>query len=230
MIQVNLLTAVLAIEALAGLIVALLFLLYRRSSKSRSEHAEAVALVDRINQEDEAHEQHLADSLSVLDDTGPLDDSMRRATVEAVLNKEKALYRLAIQAFLSRDAKKLAEIDQHVRGLSEPYCQLIQQLLKQAPPGEARAEPAPDARTADLQAELKLVKAKAETTKAQLDSAFAGWTTCPRNTRGCSVPPTRRKPWPKASAPCRRFSSARWTPPKPGSRPRRTAACLKAAP
>lgn len=173
MIQVNLLTAVLAIEALAGLIVALLFLLYRRSSKSRSEHAEAVALVDRINQEDEAHEQHLADSLSVLDDTGPLDDSMRRATVEAVLNKEKALYRLAIQAFLSRDAKKLAEIDQHVRGLSEPYCQLIQQLLKQAPPGEARAEPAPDARTADLQAELKLVKAKAETTKAQLDSAFA---------------------------------------------------------
>lgn len=173
MIQINPLTAMLAIEALAGLAVVLLFLLYRRSSKSRSEHAEAVALVDRINQEDESHEQHLAESLSVLDDTGPLDDNMRRATVEAVLNKEKALYRLAIQAFLSRDAKKLAEIDQHVRGLSEPYCQLIQQLLKQTPPGEARAEPAPGARTADLQAELQLAKAKADTIKAQLDSAFA---------------------------------------------------------
>ncbi len=166
MIEIPLLTAVLAAEAIVALLGVLILLIYRRSRKGRDDRDHATALVNRINHEDVAHEQRLANALS--ESAELLDETLRSATVEEVLRKEKALYRQAIQAFLSQDPLKLAEIDRHVRGLSEPYCRLIGRLLEQAP----RREAAPDARVAKLEAELLRAQAEADSAKEQLSAAM----------------------------------------------------------
>ncbi|SMF96924.1 hypothetical protein SAMN02949497_4338 [Methylomagnum ishizawai] len=136
MIEIPQLAAVLATEAIVALLCALVLLWYLGARKTRAERGEAAALVERINSEDEAHEQRLAQALS---DGGNLAPSLRDSVLTEVLNKEKALYRQAIQAFLSRDPAKLAEIDRHVQGISEPYCRLIAELLRQAPRPESNA-------------------------------------------------------------------------------------------
>lgn len=164
MIEIPELIVVLSSEAIVALVGALILMLYQASRKHRSDRSEAAALVDRINREDKAHERQLAEALS--ETAGMLDENLRNDTLTEVLNKEKALYRQAIQAFLSRDPAKLAEIDRHVRGISEPYCRLISQLLQQAPGSGQAGE------TADLEAELMEAKAEVIEAKQQLAAAL----------------------------------------------------------
>lgn len=164
MIEIPLLTAVFAAEAIVMLLGALFLLLYRGSKKDRTDRAHAEVLIGNIHQAAGVHERDLSAALA--DDAEWLDPSLRRATLEEVLHKEKALYRQAIQAFLSRDADQLAEIERHVRGLSEPYCRLIRQLLEKAP--QAAGD-----RVAALEAELRQERAEARATGEQLRVALA---------------------------------------------------------
>lgn len=134
MLEIHSLTAVLATEALVALLLALIFMLFRATSRKKVERSQAIALVDRINGTDAQRLDQLGTTLA--DPALKLDDAQRQHALEELSSREKALYRLVIQAFLDRDTERLAQLDEHVRALSEPFRDLMKGLTEKLPQQE----------------------------------------------------------------------------------------------
>jgi hypothetical protein len=131
MIEIPSLTAVLVTEGLIVLVLALLLILFGATRRRKTERGRAVELVNRINESDRSN---LAQWEATLTTPGlPIDESLRRQTLEEVNRREKTLYRLVIQAFLDRDAERLSQLDRHVRALSEPFRELLGRLAENLP-------------------------------------------------------------------------------------------------
>lgn len=135
MIEIHTLTAVFAVEAIAVLLLALGLMLFFSRRRKRGEHGQAQALVARINATEVSRMRHLDSELPELVERLP--EGIRQETLALVSRQEKALYRQVIQAFLTRDAEKLADLEQYVQGVSVPYLQLLQQLDAQLPNTES---------------------------------------------------------------------------------------------
>jgi len=128
MIEIHALTAVLGTEFLLVLLAGLVYLLWRSRRTNRREQASAGALVEKVNAEMDARLDHLGGRL--FNSLANLSEDARRQSVLAVAVKENELYRHVIRAFLDRDASKLAQLDVYVQGVSEPYLQLIADLIE----------------------------------------------------------------------------------------------------
>lgn len=168
MIEIHSLTAIFATEAIVALLGALVLMLFLAARKKRGEREQAGELVTRLNETEKARLQQL--DAALVESTELVDDEVRRQTLEAVGHQEKALYRHVIQAFLSRDAEKLAEIDNPVRALSEPYCQLVKQLIERMPAHDTSKA---GEKLAALETEIRQARAEAERTNEQLTLALA---------------------------------------------------------
>lgn len=127
MIEIHSLTAILGSEVLLVLLALLGFLLWRGRRDNRRDRARVGELVDRVNAQMDQRLEQLKGQL--FGTVAGLSDGARRDSVSAVAFKENELYRHVIRAFLDRDASKLAELDHYVQGVSEPYCQLVADLI-----------------------------------------------------------------------------------------------------
>jgi hypothetical protein len=167
MIEIPALIAVLAAEAIVALSGLLILLGYRRSRKKRLDRAEAGRFIDRVN---ETGESRLAELYAALaPDGGPPSEPWFRTLLEEIMAREKAIYRQAFEAFLNRDAARLAEIDAQVRELAEPYCRLIEQWREKLP----KYDPTRDLERIDeLQAEVLRTRAEADHARAELALAL----------------------------------------------------------
>lgn len=132
MIEVHSVIVVLALEALVVLLLALLFAITRSWLKKRRERGQVDHFVDRINRQEDLAQQPADHPVNETNEE-LLPGEVLQETLETVNQREKALYRHVLQAFLQRDVGKLAELDQYVRALSEPYTRLIQDLLVRPP-------------------------------------------------------------------------------------------------
>jgi hypothetical protein len=127
MIEIHSLTAILGSEVLLVLLAVLVFLLWRWRRDSRRQRASAGELVERVNARMDERLEQLDGRL--FGAVAGLPEDARRESVAAVAVKENELYRHIIRAFLDRDPAKLAELDDYVQGVSEPYCRLIAELI-----------------------------------------------------------------------------------------------------
>ncbi len=117
-----------------AILAALLWLWHRRRHR---EHDAARRLVDRLGRTLPGQTEELG---TVLEEIAALADDERRAEfIEAVLSREKALYRHILQLFLEQDGRLLSRLEQQVRALIEPY----RELLRDLPGGGGDTEPAP---------------------------------------------------------------------------------------
>jgi hypothetical protein len=173
MIEVHSLTAVLGAELLVVLVLILLFLLWRGSSRTRKDQAKANDLVTRINAEHTRRLENLGSR--IFETIADFPAEKREQSMSAVALKENELYRHVIRAFLNHDMDKLAELDRYVHGLSEPYCQLIADLIDHLPKGNAqqKAEQGLEERLSVAEAVAQESQAKAEQINHQLTLALS---------------------------------------------------------
>ena len=168
MIEVHSVIVVLVLEALAALLLALVVLSLRSWLKQRRDRVQMNQFVEHINQQDEITLQQPAQPSTEASEE-LLAGEMLQQTLEAVSQREKALYRHVLQAFLRRDASKLTDLDHYVRALSEPYTALIQELLAR-PPKETSAQLTE--RVQQAQADAQKAREEAEHIKQKLGSAL----------------------------------------------------------
>ena len=145
-VEISSLTAVLGLELIVALLLIIVFMLWRKVSSDRDDHAKASSLVARINTEHSKHLEKLGGQL--FDAVANFPVEKRELSMAALATKENELYRHVIRAFLAHDMEKLAELDQYVHGLSEPYCQLITALLEHLPKQQS-AENSTDGETVE---------------------------------------------------------------------------------
>jgi len=168
MVELHPLAALLTAELIVVLVLAVVFFLIGASKKRRTAHDQADDLVERIVNDEESH---LTDLASGLSESGAiLPESSRQQVVEAVSQQEKALYRHVIQAFLTGDAARLGDLDRYVRGISEPYCQLIQELIQRS----RECDPAElVARIADLETQVQEARTESAQLREELSQSLA---------------------------------------------------------
>ena len=168
MIEVHSVIVVLVLEALVALLLALLFLAARNWFKRRRERGQVDDFVNRINHQADIVLPTANQPLSENSEAA-LSSDVLQETLDAVNHREKELYRHVLQAFLQRDAGKLAQLDQHVRALSEPYTRLIQEVL-------ARPLKQPDTllveQVQQARAEANKAREEAEQIKLKLGNAL----------------------------------------------------------
>jgi len=129
MIEISTVTALLAAEALAAMFTVLVVLALRALLRNRREDQHASVLVERLTHDRDPHAAGLAK------DQAPCaswSETEAQALAEAVGKREQALYHCVIEAFVKRDAEILDQLDEHVHGLSEPYCQALKTMLARA--------------------------------------------------------------------------------------------------
>jgi hypothetical protein len=173
MIEIHSLTAVLGTEVLLALLATLAFVLWRGRRNTQRDRASAGELVERVNAEMDQRLAQLNGRLFA--EIEGLPERTRLESVSAVTVKENELYRHVIRAFLDHDAIKLAELDQYVHGVSEPYCRLIGDLishLKEQPKLPSAEVVAWEQKVAVVQAEAVEAQARAERINHQLSLAL----------------------------------------------------------
>jgi hypothetical protein len=129
MIEISTVTALLAAEALAAMFATLVVLALRALLRNRREDQHASVLVERLAHVPDPHAAGLAN------DQAPCanwSETEAKALAEAIGKREQALYHCVIEAFVKRDAEILDQLDEHVHGLSEPYCQALKAVLARA--------------------------------------------------------------------------------------------------
>lgn len=135
------------VEALALALAVLAAVLWLWHRHRHREHDAARHLVDRLRKTIPGQGEELN---AVLGEIAALADDERRAEfIEAVLSREKALYRHVLRLFLEQDGRLLSRLEQPVRALTEPYRELLRDL-----PGIGN-EAEPDPRTDE---ELRLAR------------------------------------------------------------------------
>ncbi|QSA96336.1 hypothetical protein [Methylococcus sp. EFPC2] len=167
MLEISALTAVLVAEVLAALLLVLGALLWRAWRRKRAERSHADKLVEHINRADAQRLDEL--NLALADPSLALDDDQRSHTLEQVGARERALYRLVIRAVLDHDVERLAQLDRHVRALSEPYRELIAQLAEKRPQQESGDV---QVRLENAEEQTRQASAEAEHLRAQLKAAL----------------------------------------------------------
>lgn len=113
---------ILMAEALLGLVILVLVLWFMSRRKRGNELASIDAFISQMQEATVLKNQPLDQLLSQ-------QCGFNREQVESVLQQvsdsERALFQRIIQMFLLRETAILAEIDQRIGELSDPYCQII---------------------------------------------------------------------------------------------------------
>lgn len=130
MIEINPSLAILTAEILAVMVAIMLFLLFRALFQRRGQETAANDLVKHISEGAGARHQELSDTLN--DIRADLDPELVEKALNELKASENALYRQVLLLFLRRDPKLLNELEQRVRGLYQPFCQIIQSIPEQA--------------------------------------------------------------------------------------------------
>jgi hypothetical protein len=168
MIEVHALTAVFTVEILIALATVLILMVIRAMGKKRAERLHAGLLVERINDGEKARMKELEEVFPA--NGGGIDPAIRQQTLASVGVKEKVLYREVIQAFLNRDAEKLAQLDTHVGDLAKPYGTLVKQLMETFSGQESKAH---SAEKAALEGELRQAQMELQLANEQLKETLA---------------------------------------------------------
>lgn len=169
MIAVHSLTAVLATEALIVLFCLLLWLLYRSRRQEKRDRGQARAWVSQFSAHDAERLNLLGEELAELD--GVVDKDSLNETVDEVRQRERLLYCVVIDAFLTRDVAKLASVEEKVGSLSEPWRLLARRLAEAA--ADAGDDDDPRERLAALDAELQQARGEVDAAAKELELARA---------------------------------------------------------
>ena len=171
-LQLDSLTVVLGAELLVALALALGLILWHGFSRNRHEKTQAGNLVARINAGHTEHINQLGGQL--LAGVSDFPDAKRDQSMNALAVKENELYKHVIRAFLNHDIGRLTELDRYVHGLSEPYCQLIADLIEHLP-RQGGGEPSAEAqeRVGVAEAIAREAQAQAEQINQQLTLALS---------------------------------------------------------
>ncbi len=124
------------VEALTLALAVLAAVLWLWHRHRHREHDAARRLVERLRKTLPGQGEELN---TVLGEIAALADEQRDEFIEAVLSREKALYRHVLRLFLEQDGRLLSRLEQQVRALTEPY----RELLRDLPGGGNEAEPDP---------------------------------------------------------------------------------------
>jgi len=164
MIQVDSLLAIFMVEGLVALLLLTIgvgiFMLKRRTR----ERDAARKLISKLRSNQSGRAEDLSARLS---ETCELDEDQIEDTLSEIGDQEKVLYQKIVKMFLSRDAALLAEIDQSVQGLSEPFCKLIEELSS-----VKKEDPEMAAVIAAGEAEIERLKGESERLSHQLNMAM----------------------------------------------------------
>lgn len=116
---------ILMAEALLGLVVLMLALWILSRRKRGSEMASIDAFIGQMNEATILKNKPLDQLLTL---QCGFDREQVDAVLQQVTDSERALFQRIIQLFLQRETKMLADIDQGIGELSEPYCRVIMEL------------------------------------------------------------------------------------------------------
>jgi len=161
MIQLDTLTLFLLLEAIAVLTLAVVIGIWLLSRRKRRERQTVNNLINRLKKVEHGQCQELEESLREIQ---TLPDDKRRALIDEIMEREKALYRQIMKLFLERDLSLLGKLDERVRELTKPY----HELLRDLPPGE---DPATAVALAKAEEEIMRLKLETERLAEQLQVA-----------------------------------------------------------
>ena len=123
MIELNAILAVLMAEALICLVVLVLSYFIVNANKKTKQHLAADKLIKKIKKTTLERSENLADLVA---EHCVIEPEVQQQLLEDINTQERTLYQQIIRLFLGRDAALLNKIDSSIRGLSEPYCKMLE--------------------------------------------------------------------------------------------------------
>jgi hypothetical protein len=123
MIELNATLAVLMVEALICLVVLAVGYFFVKGNKKNKELTAADKMIKTIKKSTQGRTESLA---GLVDEYCSIEPELQQQLLEEINRQERTLYQQIIRLFLDKDAAVLNKIESCIRGLSEPYCKMLE--------------------------------------------------------------------------------------------------------
>ncbi|BCX87960.1 DNA-damage-inducible protein D [Methylomarinovum tepidoasis] len=174
MIDTQTLTLAFLVESVALLLLVLGWILHTWLRHQRQETEAARRLISQVEKTAPDHSAALGELLAAFEQ---LPQDQQEALTGELIEREKALYHQILQLFLTRDSRRLGQLEGRIRALQEPYRQLLKEVAA-APKPEADPRPLQEAqrRIEALQAETQQLADQLQTALETIDALSSEYT------------------------------------------------------
>lgn len=173
MIELDTALIILMVEALVGLVLLAIVLLFLFAKRKKREHVAANELITRLEEAEIKRSKKLGE---LIKENCEIDNNQLQEILREIRNCEHALYQQILQIFLQRDAALLKEIDRAINKLANPYCRILQESNGLVDPGSIEELERAKAQISQLKKEGKQLAEQLEKALHTMDEISTEYT------------------------------------------------------